>query len=148
MCELRQLTSSPGEQGEWMTSVDKGLAGGKRGTADHGLPSLVNGVSDQTLPSLLKCGGDERLLDRMGTKQGRWSVEICEGFRERKANTKKKGRFSLYVGGSLASKKGGNSAAVQSPLSPGLGLNNVVDPASQLACLSCSAVGVCVIPLH
>ncbi|XP_030272600.1 rab11 family-interacting protein 4B isoform X2 [Sparus aurata] len=26
-----------------MTSVDEGLAGGKRGTADHGLPSLVNG---------------------------------------------------------------------------------------------------------
>ncbi len=60
---------SPGEQGEWMTSVDQGLAGGKRGTADHGLPSLVNGVSNQTAPSQPEDGDDERILDRMGTKQ-------------------------------------------------------------------------------
>lgn len=39
-----------------MTSVDEGLAGGRRGTADHGLPSLVNGVSDQTAPSQLEYG--------------------------------------------------------------------------------------------
>lgn len=38
---------SPGKQGGWMTSVDDGLAGGKRETADHGLPALVNGVRDQ-----------------------------------------------------------------------------------------------------
>ncbi|XP_042248178.1 rab11 family-interacting protein 4B isoform X3 [Thunnus albacares] len=30
-----------------MTSVDEGLAGGKRGTADHGLPSLVNGGGEE-----------------------------------------------------------------------------------------------------
>lgn len=90
VCEQTQLTSSPGEQGEWMTSVHEGWAGGKRGTAEHGLPSLVNGVSDQTLPRLLKCGGDERLLDRMRTKQGRWSIESREGFSERKATTRER----------------------------------------------------------
>ncbi|XP_041788936.1 rab11 family-interacting protein 4B isoform X4 [Chelmon rostratus] len=30
-----------------MTSVDEGLAGGKRGTADHGLPSLANGGGEE-----------------------------------------------------------------------------------------------------
>ncbi|XP_070771137.1 rab11 family-interacting protein 4B isoform X1 [Enoplosus armatus] len=30
-----------------MTSVDEGLAGGKRATADHGLPSLVNGGGEE-----------------------------------------------------------------------------------------------------
>ncbi|XP_022622601.1 rab11 family-interacting protein 4 isoform X1 [Seriola dumerili] len=30
-----------------MTSVDEGLAGGKRGIADHGLPSLVNGSGEE-----------------------------------------------------------------------------------------------------
>lgn len=44
--------------------------------------------------------------------------------------------------------KGGSSAAVKSPLSPSLCLNNVVDPASQLACLSCSVAGVGVSPLY
>lgn len=91
MCWPTQLTSSPGERGNWMTSADEALAGGKRGTADHGLPSLVNGVSHQTLPSLLKCEGDDRLLDRMGAKQRRWSLETCAGYGETK-------RFSLYVG--------------------------------------------------
>lgn len=39
----RKNRLSPGERGEWMTSVDEALAGGKKGTCDHGLPSLVNG---------------------------------------------------------------------------------------------------------
>lgn len=51
VCDSRDSGLSPGEQGEWMTSVDEDLAGGKRGTADHGLPSLVNGVSEQTAPN-------------------------------------------------------------------------------------------------
>lgn len=38
---------SPGEQGEWMTTVDEGLADGKREAADHGLPSLVNGGGEE-----------------------------------------------------------------------------------------------------
>lgn len=41
-----------------MTSVDEGLAGGKRETAEHGLPSVVDGVRNLKAPSLLKCGGD------------------------------------------------------------------------------------------
>lgn len=32
---------------QWMTSVDEGFAGWKRGTADHGLPSLVNGGGEE-----------------------------------------------------------------------------------------------------
>ncbi|XP_041788935.1 rab11 family-interacting protein 4B isoform X3 [Chelmon rostratus] len=46
-----------------MTSVDEGLAGGKRGTADHGLPSLANGVSAcksvAFLPVVLQGGEEE-----------------------------------------------------------------------------------------
>ncbi|XP_029365049.1 rab11 family-interacting protein 4B [Echeneis naucrates] len=38
-----------------MTSVDEGLAGGKRGIADHGLPSLVNGggVEERVCPVIM-----------------------------------------------------------------------------------------------
>lgn len=51
----RDYGLSPGEQGEWMTSVDEGLAGGKREAADHGLPSLVNGggEDDQVCPVIM-----------------------------------------------------------------------------------------------
>ncbi|KAF3687537.1 Rab11 family-interacting protein 4A [Channa argus] len=53
VCELRQLTFSPGEQGEWMNSVDEGTAGGKRGTADDGLPSLVNRGGEEECPFIM-----------------------------------------------------------------------------------------------
>lgn len=51
---------SPGKQGDWMTSVEHGLAGGKRETADHGLPALVNGVRDQ------------------GVQQACWNVRVIK----------------------------------------------------------------------
>ncbi|KAM8771781.1 rab11 family-interacting protein 4B isoform 3-T3 [Acanthopagrus schlegelii] len=39
-----------------MTSVDEGLAGGKRGTADHGLPLLVNGgVEEEPVCPVIMC---------------------------------------------------------------------------------------------
>lgn len=55
VCENRDNGLSPGEQGEWMTSVDEGLAGGKREAADYGLPSLVNGggEDDQVCPVIM-----------------------------------------------------------------------------------------------
>ncbi|XP_073333195.1 rab11 family-interacting protein 4B isoform X2 [Pagrus major] len=39
-----------------MTSVDEGLAGGKRGTADHGLSSLVNGgIEEEPVCPVIMC---------------------------------------------------------------------------------------------
>lgn len=59
---------SPGEPGEWVTSVDEGLAGG---TSDYGLPSLAHRVSNRTAPSQPESGDDGRILDRMGASQER-----------------------------------------------------------------------------